>query len=558
MAAAQGVTVVPDAAPEQLALAASRAWWVRAPVVVVAPVTDVQAQLRAASIAMTVGAPVLLASPPAAGPNARSDLVGELGRLGAVQILTVGIADSADLGAPRTLPPVLALPGDAPGLARALSAATGLVTPVSPGGELAAVIGLDPTAPALLGDGPSLAPAPAPSPTPSPTPSEPATAVPSVPLPDLVTPTPTPSPTATATRPVVDPARAVIAFERASRPAAAVVLTDGNPTQMVAIATARAAGVGVQLVPGGDPRTLPAVIGALAAAKAGTVVVMGSAFGTQEQLAQRVAVARTGVQLPGGGQTIATGKRYVALYGTPGTPSLGVLGEQDAPATIARAEAMAAPFRSLTSAIVVPTVEIIATVAAGAPGPDGTFSKERSVADLRPLVDAAHDAGQYVVLDLQSGRTDFLTQAQQYAELLALPNVGLALDPEWRLAPDQVPLRQIGSVSIEEVNAVVAWLADFSRTRALPQKLLVLHEFSSRIIVGIDRLDTSHDELALMVHVDGQGTQPAKAGTWAALRAAAPNVPLWGWKNFIDEDLPMLDPTQTYQVQPTPDLVTYQ
>ena len=42
------------------------------------------------------------------------------------------------------------------------------------------------------------------------------------------------------------------------------------------------------------------------------------------------------------------------------------------------------------------------------------------------------------------------------------------------------------------------------------------------------------------------------------MRAAAPNVRLWGWKNFIDEDLPTLDPAQTYQVQPTPDLVTYQ
>jgi hypothetical protein len=32
----------------------------------------------------------------------------------------------------------------------------------------------------------------------------------------------------------------------------------------------------------------------------------------------------------------------------------------------------------------------------------------------------------------------------------------------------------------------------------------------------------------------------------------------WGWKNFYDEDVPMLDPAQTMQVQPVPDLVTYQ
>ena len=162
-----------------------------------------------------------------------------------------------------------------------------------------------------------------------------------------------------------------------------------------------------------------------------------------------------------------------------------------------------------------------------------------------------------VVLDLQPGRTDFLTQAQQYADLLALPYVGLALDPEWRLAPDQVHLRQIGSVGIDEVNAVVAWLADFTAQRALPQKMLVLHQFAGRMIADRGRLDTSRDELSLVIHVDGQGSQPAKAGTWSALRTDAPPVH-WGWKNFYDEDAPMLDPTQTYQVQPVPDLVSYQ
>ena len=60
------------------------------------------------------------------------------------------------------------------------------------------------------------------------------------------------------------------------------------------------------------------------------------------------------------------------------------------------------------------------------------------------------------MLDLQPGRTDFLTQAKLYAELLKQPHVGLALDPEWRLKPDQVHLVQIGSVSAEEINQMGA------------------------------------------------------------------------------------------------------
>lgn len=59
---------------------------------------------------------------------------------------------------------------------------------------------------------------------------------------------------------------------------------------------------------------------------------------------------------------------------------------------------------------------------------------------------AATAAGLYVILDLQPGRADLLTQAKRYAPLLAMPSVGLALDPEWKLGPGQVPLQQIGGV----------------------------------------------------------------------------------------------------------------
>ena len=82
---------------------------------------------------------------------------------------------------------------------------------------------------------------------------------------------------------------------------------------------------------------------------------------------------------------------------------------------------------------VVPTFEIIATTLQGSPGPDGDYSSESSVESLRPWVTKAEKAGLYVVLDLQPGRANFLDQAKRYAPLLRMPNVGLALDPEWRL-----------------------------------------------------------------------------------------------------------------------------
>jgi hypothetical protein len=391
------------------------------------------------------------------------------------------------------------------------------------------------------GAGPT--PAPAPNPAPSPSSSSTASARP--------TPTPTPSP---ATLPRT---------ARPAPPAATVALTGVGVLPAAAHATIAAAGVPVVDVPGGDPRATTAGVQAIAAHAPEHVVALGAAFGDPALLASRVTTAATGVLAPGGGQLVfpqvpgLPGKRYVALYGTPGTPALGVLGEQDVPATIARTQAHADAYRPLTTDTVVPAVEIIATIASSGPEADGSYSRAVPVETLRPMVEAAGAAGFSVVLDLQPGRTDFLTQARQYQDLLVLPYVGLALDPEWRLAPDQVHLRQIGSVGVDEVNGVAAWLADLTRQRGLPQKMFVIHQFSPRMVVERERLDMSHDELAVVIHVDGQGTQPAKAGTWARLREGAPPVH-WGWKNFYDEDQPMLSPAETYGVQPVPDLVTYQ
>ena len=147
----------------------------------------------------------------------------------------------------------------------------------------------------------------------------------------------------------------------------------------------------------------------------------------------------------------------------------------------------------------------------------------------------------------------------EYEELLAYPHVGIALDPEWRLKPDQVHLQQIGSVATSEVNEVIEYVADYVRENQLPQKLVVLHQFQLRMITDRQDLDMTRSEVALLIHADGQGSQGAKQATWRTLHEDAPEGVMWGWKNFVDEDSPMLTPEQTYRgVDPVPDFVSYQ
>jgi hypothetical protein len=325
-----------------------------------------------------------------------------------------------------------------------------------------------------------------------------------------------------------------------------------------ATANATAAGATVVSVHGTDPRRDPAAIAALAGSPPHKVLAVGTQFGTAATVAARVAVASTGTELPGGGQIFFPGRRLVALYGHPGTAALGVLGAQDLAASIVRAKQLAASYAPLSSVPVVPTFEIIATVAQAAAGSDGNYSGESSVAALLPWVQQANAAGLYVVLDLQPGSANVLSQAKLYTQLLAMPDVGLAIDPEWALGPGQRPLQQIGSINAVQINAVGAWLEALTASKHLPQKLLVLHQFRLSMIGDEPALKTNYDDVAVLIHMDGQGKTANKIATWTAVVNAAPKGVPFGWKNFYVEDHPMMTPQQTMAQKPTPVMISYQ
>lgn len=313
-----------------------------------------------------------------------------------------------------------------------------------------------------------------------------------------------------------------------------------------------------QVIEIGDSDVLgdPAAISAIRAEPDRPVVVVGD-----DATAAAVRLAHTQAPLPTGTYRVfEPATHYIGLYGHPNTARLGILGEQGPAAAVTRLDKLLDDYREVApEASFRGVFEIIATVATGGPGKRGTYSQDTSIDDLTPLVDAAGEAGVLVLLDLQPGREDFVTQAKRYGPLLVQPHVGLALDPEWRLAPDQVHLRQIGSVSASEVNQTADWLASLVREHALPQKLFVVHQFRSSMIRDRADLNTSHPELATMIHVDGQGSRSAKFATWRHLLTGAPDGLHWGWKNFIDEDPQMLSPQETWaQVDPAPGLVTYQ
>jgi hypothetical protein len=259
-------------------------------------------------------------------------------------------------------------------------------------------------------------------------------------------------------------------------------------------------------------------------------------------------------QLPLGGRAIFPRYRVVAYYGTAGNPAMGVLGEANPEAILPRLRATGDRFRGANRQIQV-AFELIVTVAQASPGADGNYSKTIDLAKVQRYVDAARRHKVLLVLDVQPGRTDFLTEVKKLHRFLVEPHVGIALDPEWRMAADQVPGRVIGSVRAAEVNVVSRYVADIVRVHNLPEKLFLLHQFSSSMIPDIAAVQR-RPGLAMVQHIDGFGTRAEKDATFARLRRPAQfHV---GYKLFYDEDINIYTPREVLRFRPTPEYVSYQ
>ena len=476
-----------------------------APVVVVAA-PDAGAQARAASVAVGLRAPMLTAV-----PGGDAELSTEIARLGAERVLRVGgVAFDPDDGEVVDAPEDRSELEDLTGI----SFQSEVEVPEALIDDH--VVHQTPGAPALLVSGPATS-----RETENPTDVEP-----------------------------FEIGEAAWDGDEAPR----ILVHDKTP--VAAIVTAVSAGAAVSHLRAPDPRVDGGSVEAVRDAEA--VYALGPEWGTEDELADRIEKARTVPELPGGGQLVFPGRRFVAAYGSPITPLLGILGEQEPEEGVARVETLVEEYQPFSPEPVIPAFEIIGTVASSEPGDDGNFTNEWGPEEFEPLVDAITDAGGYAVIDLQPGMADMVDQAKIFEDLLRRPGVGLALDPEWMLKPGQQPGAQIGSVDAEEINRVIDWLADLTRDTGGPQKLLILHQFNASMIKNRDKIDTSRPELAISLHADGHGTPDLKMETWDVLRSGlSPDI--WmAWKNFYDEDTPTFTPEETMAIEPRPWFVSYQ
>lgn len=327
---------------------------------------------------------------------------------------------------------------------------------------------------------------------------------------------------------------------------------------LVAGAGAAAAGASLLLVEGSWLEATPEPAQRLREIGAGLaeVVFVGGTAAINGQAEAQLDALLHGEELPGGGRSLLPDRRLVAFYGSHFSPALGVLGEQPPEDVGPRLEEQVAPYRELSQRPVMPAFDLIATIATAHPGNDGQYRSRSSDEEIQRWLDAARALDAYLILDLQPGRSDFLTEAQVYERFLREPDVGLALDPEWRVGPGEAPGGgHVGSVDAAEINAVSQWLAEIVVEEQLPEKLLIIHNFRVDMVTNRDAV-VARDGLATMFHMDGQGGRGVKLESY---RILAQQPPFYnGFKVFYDEDPNFFQPAEVMDLDPVPILVSYQ
>jgi hypothetical protein len=298
----------------------------------------------------------------------------------------------------------------------------------------------------------------------------------------------------------------------------------------------------------------------LLALVAGLVALLSGAGGEED--GSRRAPATTAAapspaprpQLPGGGRRLLPDRRIVAFYGAPQDPELGALGigtpDRAARRLVRQARAYERPGRPVLGAL-----ELIATIANADPGDDGLYRTRQPPAVIDRYLRAARRHDMLLLLDVQPGRADFFAEVVALERWLREPDVGLALDPEWRVGPGEVPGQVIGRADPAELNATSAWLARLAVRHDLPQKLFLIHQFTDDMV---DHTQLQRrPELAMVLNADGFGTRTVKESKYDAFSADARDFH-HGFKLFYEEDVGLMTPRQVLRMRPAPDVVEYE
>ncbi len=255
-------------------------------------------------------------------------------------------------------------------------------------------------------------------------------------------------------------------------------------------------------------------------------------------------------------------KRIVAYYGNFYSKQMGVLGEYEQEEVLQRLRAAAAEWNSADPETpVVPAIDYIAVTAQASAGEDGMYRLRMPDSQIDRAIEMAQRIDGIVFLDVQVGFSTLQKELPALKKYLALPQVHLAIDPEFSMKHGIRPGREIGTMDAADVNYAAEYLAQLVRDNNLPPKILVVHRFTEEMVTGY-RTIRPLPEVQIVIDMDGWGFPAKKLNTY---RLVVQNEPIQfaGFKIFYKNDLRapsprLLTPAELLQLSPQPIFIQYQ
>ncbi len=263
--------------------------------------------------------------------------------------------------------------------------------------------------------------------------------------------------------------------------------------------------------------------------------------------------------LPG---AVLPAKRIVAFYGNPLSKKMGVLGEYPKDEMLAKLDREAAQWaKADPSHPVQQALHLIVTVAQGAPGKAGLYRLQHRDTMVKEIYSWARAKHALLFLDVQVGKSTVQAEVPRLREFLSNPDVHLALDPEFSMAPSgAIPGKKIGTLDAKDINWAVNFLDGIAREKNLPPKILVVHRFTRKMVTNATNIHfTPH--VQVVMDMDGWGPPWLKFDSYHDYVKKEP-VQFTGFKLFFHNDSKkggeLLTPAEVLRLNPRPLYIQYQ
>ncbi len=286
----------------------------------------------------------------------------------------------------------------------------------------------------------------------------------------------------------------------------------------------------------------------------GTSTATSSAPAVKHQWPVKTAYPLAGALLPF--------HRIVAYYGNFYSTKMGVLGKYPPQQMLQKLRAEVANWNAADpSTPAIPAIDYIAVTAQGSPGADGKYRFRMPDSQLDQAVALANEVHGIVILDVQVGLSNVQTEVPLLKKYLSMPNVHLALDPEFAMHGGAKPGSVIGSLSATDINYAANYLATLVTANNLPPKILIVHRFTQNMVTSVPSI-TPLPQVQVVMDMDGWGSPAKKLNTYQQFVATQP-VEFTGFKLFYVNDLKapstrMLLPSELLKLTPQPLFIQYQ